>query len=386
MVSSKLFASSPRLALVIAVAAAVVASTAFAGAGSRARAISADAQESCAITSAGGVECWGSNDTGQLGRRGHVNSRVPVAVRGLGSGVKAITVGDDHVCALTRAATVRCWGGNGEGQLGNGTRKNSLVPVAVRGLKGAKAISAGDWNTCALKATVILCWGRNDYGQIGDGTHKRRLTPVAVVGLSRAKAIAVGTALTCAVTKAGAAKCWGGNVYGELGNGTQQGSSRPVGVVGLSRGVKAIDAGLNHACAITSSGGLKCWGNDFDGQLGDGKYVNNSKPVAVIGLSRGVKAVVVGGTHTCALTSGGGVKCWGDNFSGQLGNGTRKGSARPVAVSGLRRGVDAIAAGASHSCALARGIVKCWGNNADGELGNGGRKDRPTPVVVSPFG
>ncbi len=158
---------------------------------------------------------------------------------------------------------------------------------------------------------------------------------------SGVSAIAAGTWHTCALTSSGGVKCWGRNIQGQLGDGTTTDSPTPVDVSELSSGVSAITAGGAHTCALTSSGGVKCWGNGY-----------GLTSAEVNGLSSGVSAIVAGGSHTCALTSGGGVKCWGDNQIGELGDGTTTNSPTPVEVSGLSSGVSAIEAGGSHTCAL----------------------------------
>ena len=186
---------------------------------------------------------------------------------------------------------------------------------------------------------------------------------------------------TCAITTGGGLKCWGYNYYGQLGDGTTNSSSTPVDVAGLSQGVTAIAAGEGHTCALVS-GGVKCWGNNWYGQLGDGTITQRSIPVDVVGLGSSMDAIAAGGGHTCALGSGGGVKCWGDNGYGQLGDGTTTDSSTPVDVVGLSSGVTAIAAGGGHTCALVSGGVKCWGDNGYGQLGDGTTTDSSTPVDV----
>ncbi|MBL8055523.1 MAG: hypothetical protein JNK29_02440, partial [Anaerolineales bacterium] len=146
-------------------------------------------------------------------------------------------------------------------------------------------------------------------------------------------------------------------------------------------GVPRLAAGIGHTCALTADGGVKCWGANGDGQLGDGTTLNQGAPVAVAGLTSGVTAVATGWRHTCALTAAGGVKCWGWNDYGQLGDGTTTNRLTPVDVAGLTSGVTALAAGNTHTCALtAAGGAKCWGYNLFGQLGDGTTTNRLTPV------
>ncbi len=360
------------------------------GIGSGVTAIAAGRSHTCALTSAGGVACWGSNSFGQLGDGASTQRLTPMAVSGLASGVAAITAGVYHSCALTSAGGVQCWGYNGYGQLGDGTQTNRLTPVAVSGLSsGVAAIAAGAYHTCALTTGgAVLCWGYNGYGQLGDGSTTQRLTPVWVSGLtSGVAAIAAGGYHSCALTSAGWALCWGENYDGQLGDGSFTDRLTPVGVSGLWGGVAAITAGNQHSCALTSAGGVQCWGYNEFGQLGyGGTYLWQATPVTVSGLSTGVATLDAGWGHTCALASTGGVQCWGRNDSGQLGDGSTTNRYTPVAVSGLTSGVRAISAGGYHSCALAMtNEAKCWGWNAYGQLGDGTTTSQLTPVAVAGF-
>lgn len=340
----------------------------------------------CAVTLGGGAWCWGENDGGQLGNGTMLNSVTPVSVSGLSSGVNSIATGGIHSCAITAGGAAKCWGFNYQGQLGNGTYAWSSVPVNVSGLAGGvSAMAAGDYHTCALTSSGgVKCWGANDYGQLGNGTNTLSNVPVDVNGLtSGVIAIAAGNWHTCALTSGGGVKCWGGNSNGKLGNGSTSDSNLPVDVTGLTSGASAIAAGLIHSCAVTSGGGVKCWGDNSVGQLGDGTWTDSSVPVNVSGLSSGISKIETGDYHSCALTTGGGVKCWGYNSSGQLGDGTLTSRKTPGDVMGLTSGVSSIAAGSNLTCALtAGGSGKCWGDNYYGQLGDGEAGFYLTPETV----
>lgn len=360
----------------------------------RVQAVAAGSTHSCALTEAGGVFCWGANFAGQLGEGSTTDRLQAVAVAGLAGGVQAIAAGAMHTCALLADGSVQCWGGNDRGQLGNDTNQNATTPVAVPGLAGVEQLVAGDLHTCALLANEkpggVQCWGANNGGQLGDGTLNERRGLVDVAGLdSGVTAIGGGPTHTCALL-AGGARCWGVNYYAQLGNGSRYREVLPVTVADLPAAVQAIVAGDGHTCLLTASskgasGGVYCWGRNERGQLGDGGSVSHYQPAPVIGLGSMVRAIAAGWDHMCALDAAGGVLCWGDNWLGQLGDGTAQSYRNePAAVIGLDSGVQAITAGRGHTCALtAAGGVQCWGDNKGGQLGNGTQTDSPQPVAVA---
>jgi len=330
-------------------------------------------RHTCAVTTSGGVKCWGWNENGQLGVGTTRRRYTPVDVVGLTSGIASISSGGRHICAVTTSGGVKCWGSNKNGQLGDGTTTNSYTPVDVVGLtSGVASVSSGNLHTCAVtNSGGVKCWGSNYYSQLGDGSDISRYMPVDVVELtSGVDSVSSGNRHTCAVTTSGGVKCWGNNDYGQLGDGTTTDSYIPVDVVGLTSGIASVSSGVDHTCAVTTSGGVKCWGSNFIGKLGDGTSTDSYMPVDVVGLTSGVASISSVGNHTCAVTTSGGVKCWGDDYYGQLGDGTTTDSYTPVDVEGLTSGIASISSGGGHTCAVTTsGGVKCWGDNLSGQLG-----------------
>ncbi len=354
-----------------------------------ARAVAGGGSHTCALLTSGKVECWGNNHFGELGDGttggAFTPNPTPTTVVGV-AGVQAIAAGSDHTCALMSAGTVKCWGLNQYGQLGDRGHVDHNVPVAAAGLAQIRAVTAGDGQTCAVTgAGRVRCWGLNTEGQLGDGTTVSRASPVGVRGLGGVRTVDAGGVHTCALTSAGGVMCWGYNQFGQLGDGSRHDRHVPVGVSGLSSGIRMIAAGGLHTCALTNHGTVECWGQNAQGQLGDGTTRARLTPVTVKGLG-GAVAIAAGDSYTCALIAAGKVECWGWNANGQLGRGTTKTSLTPVAVPGLS-GVTAIAAGASHVCAVMKGGgLRCWGANRYGQLGDGTIHDRHRAVVVADIG
>ncbi len=360
-------------------------------------AISGGWGHTCALLADNTVRCWGDNFDGQLGDGTTTDRPIPVRVSGI-STATAISAGGDHTCALLADHTVRCWGDNFDGQLGDGTTLDRHTPVTVSGISTAVGIAASDgWgHTCALLAEgTVRCWGNNTIGQLGDHTWSSKNVPVAVVEiavhhpsvglLEGVASIAVGGNLTCAVLTTRGVACWGNNGYGQLGglgHDTWTSSNTPVTVGGINTATGAA-AGLDHACAVLADASVRCWGGNTTGQLGDGTSDpdRHQASVAVSGIGTAT-AIAARSRHTCARLEDGTVRCWGSNGSGELGDGTTTQRSAPVAVTGIGT-ASKISTGSSHSCALLTdGTVRCWGRNDSGQLGDASTTERHTPVAV----
>jgi alpha-tubulin suppressor-like RCC1 family protein len=340
----------------------------------------------CALLSDGTVKCWGSDGDGQLGDGGPIDmfgkSATPVAVSGL-TGVTTIAAGPNHFCALVAGGAIKCWGFNNTNQLGNGGTTDSPTPVSVTvsGAAPASQVVGAYYSTCSLVGTGVKCWGDNTDGELGDGS----------LGSLNATAIAAGYDHFCAIISGGTVKCWGANRDGQLGNATKNGSATPVTVITSMggpplTGVVSLAAGAFFTCAIVNGGAVKCWGHNQHGELGNGTATtpgaDSSVPVNVMNLSGPAVSLAAGYYDTCAVISGGAVNCWGDNPEGQVGNGSSgnvAGIAQPVA--GIT-GATGVAVGIDHACALVSDGVKCWGGNPTFQLGVTSPAMSTSPVTV----
>jgi alpha-tubulin suppressor-like RCC1 family protein len=337
--------------------------------------IAAGGDTTCAVVD-GSVQCWGSNDSGQLGfdPAGAPFSARPVKVPGV-LGASSVAVGAHHACAIVAGTgQVMCWGANDAGQLG---AQGSGV-VTVPNVANALALALGDRHSCAITNTGVSCWGANNSGQLGQGTISPTAGPAPIAGLA-ASSIAAGTGFTCAASS-GAVYCWGDGSHGQFGDGkVDSPSATPFRIAALS-GVGAVAAGTSHACAISSS--PSCWGNDDFGQAsGDGRAGPLSAVKGISGAQSPV-AVAAGIEHSCVVTAARGVTCWGNNAFAQLGLGVTSGIQKPVAVPGLGS-VQALTVGARHACVqTADSAVLCWGANLSGQAAApaGNNVSSPRPI------
>ena len=397
----------------------------------------------CAFRGSGpNIVCWGQNAAGQLGRGvAGPPQLTPASVGGAPQAVELVA-GLDRTCALDAVDTVRCWGENSAGQLGNGSTTDALAPSAVGGLGGAvsaRGVAAGLGHTCAWRADgTVACWGRNASGALGDGTFLERHAPVPVTGPNNITAVVGGDHHTCATRASSTVFCWGANAAGQVNpNSTDDFIRTPVSPISavninLAAGIRhtirilgrsdpaetvfgwggnealqlgnieddffdgffnaapvaepvAIVAGNQHSCALQARGTVQCWGSNQFGQLGNNSSATgaNGVPQLVQGIVDAV-AIGAGQFHTCAVLVGGTVRCWGRNDSGQLGDGTRIDRRASVVVGGVAAGAAVgVVAGRTYSCILrATGGVQCWGANSRGELGDTTFVDRLAPVFV----
>jgi alpha-tubulin suppressor-like RCC1 family protein len=339
---------------------------------------------SCTLRPNGNVLCWGNNNVGQLGNGTIVSSNTLGLVFGVSDAV-ALAAGKGHTCALQASGGVLCWGHNGYSQLGKSSSVYvSTTPVVVEGISNAITVAAGEDHSCALKAGgSVRCWGWNDHGQLGNGSTVSSYLVVPVNGLSDVVALAAGGSHTCAVQASGSVRCWGHNNHGQLGNGSTVDSTTPVAVTGVSDAV-ALAVGYTHTCALLTSGSVQCWGDNSGGALGNGNVTFTAvvSPVTVVDMKDAV-AITAGEWLTCALHSDNSVSCWGSNIRGQLGDSFREAHASsPVKVTGLN-GVVALGTATEHTCALLKsGDLRCWGWNVTGQLGDGTHFDRGNPTSV----
>jgi alpha-tubulin suppressor-like RCC1 family protein len=359
--------------------------------------IRAGESHTCVLFNNGAIRCWGLNTSGQLGYANTIsigdNEQPYTAgdVALVGVGVK-LALGNNHTCALLDSGLVRCWGNNAFGQLGYNTTQNvgdgeaiaSFGYVNLGGL--ATKITAGDEHTCALLDTGnVRCWGHNNLGQLGLG-HTNNIgdneqpysEPEVNLG-GPVKDIVAGGSHTCALMQTGKVRCWGYNFNGQLGNGNTSNigdNELPSTITAVNTGgnVRQVSAGKSHTCALLETGYIQCWGYNGYGQLGYGNLSSISSPGVDVNAGSPVLQLATGDNHTCALLSTGDIKCWGNGGNGRLGYGNSNQLNAPPAAGVDLDGASAfqVAAGASHTCALlSTGAARCWGNNSHGELGYG---------------
>ena len=291
----------------------------------------------CALLDNGSVNCWGLQNDGRLGTgssdTGEILTPTPTSSFGSGRYAVDIAAGDSHTCVILDDGTVRCWGEGGSGRLGGGSTIGRTTPTATSSLgsgKTAVAISSGERHTCVvLNDGTVKCWGTNVYGQIGNGqnvvSYPNPTSTSSFSGGRSAVQVAAGNQHTCAILDDGNASCWGWNQYGQLGIGSSSNAIRTpsdVSMGDINGTFRSLSLGYYHTCGVLNTSQALCWGGDTGGVLGDGGFTaNQNTPVYVTNLSNGdqILNITASHEHTCATFTDGSLRCWGDNGEEKLG-------------------------------------------------------------------
>ena len=369
--------------------------------------LSSGGEHTCVVRDNGEALCWGRGSYGRLGS-GLSNQSAPTEVINLKPDLSLkdsqISAGNEHTCVV-RNKQALCWGRGSYGRLGSGNFKDSSIPVAVVNanslgeLNDVKQIRTGDYHTCALGYNgEVLCWGYGGNGQLGQGNYTNTNTPQTVVdinglgALSGIKQINLGGDHSCALKIDGRILCWGNGTDGQLGHGSNEKSNIPVEVRSkegeVLMGFEQVSSGENHTCALKYNGEVLCWGKGSDGRLGNADSGNKSSNNPVQAIASGAEQVGVGKYHSCALMGNGKVYCWGRGNNGQLGNNSYRSSNIPKVVKGMNgkgvlSGITQISGGRFHTCALSQNSkIFCWGNGENGRLGNGSYQESKIPTLV----
>ena len=343
--------------------------------------IAAGDSHSAAVTKDGDLYMWGTNGSGQLGIQSNVASNIPVKVNNSSStlpekSVKYVALGTYHSAAITKYGSLYMWEYNNYGQLGNGSSGNyekSVSPIKI--MENVAAVSLGAWHSAAItKDGSLYMWGENSDGQLGNGSTTNRSTPVKI--MENVATVSLGAWHSAAITKDGSLYMWGYNNYGQLGNGSSGNYEKSVSPIKIMENVAAVSLGAWHSAAITKDGSLYMWGENSDGQLGNGTTNNLTRPQRI---AVNVQSVELYGSYTTAISKDGGLYTWGYNLNGRLGNGTTTNSYTPIKI--MSNVVSS--AGGSHTIALKKdGTVYTWGTNVYGQLGNGNNSNQTSPVAI----
>ncbi len=310
----------------------------------------------CALMTDHTVRCWGRNRSGELGDGTDTDRPSAVSVKDLAN-VTDIALGANFSCALGSDHAVSCWGSGRI--LGDGKIVDKVPPtkVALAGT-AAEQIRAGGYMICSLAGGSVSCWGLDP---TPPGAPKKGALELAVAG-----------AHGCARLAEGTINCWGEGIWGA-----------PAGKESFaSPGVahaKQIATGDGFGCALIDAGSVMCWGRNDEGELGTQPDADNHTQAAAVPRITSALQVVAAESHMCAVTAGNTVTCWGANDEGELGRGTRTLGEPPQSLVNLR--AAQIAVGADHTCVLTpEADVMCWGSNRNGQLGDGTLEQRLTPT------
>lgn len=337
----------------------------------------------CGQTTSDKIMCWGWGAGGQLGNGSTAQQLSPVFVEG-GAVYPIVDTGGGHNCAINASSKLRCWGMNSEGQIGDNSTTSRSSPVNVDNAVNYQAVGLGFDHSCAITTGGVLkCWGKNNYGQLGDNSTTNSSVPKVIDAGVSYKHVAGGSRNTCGITTTGILKCWGDNSYGQLGIGSFAASLVPV-VVDSGVSYAYVDTAFRFgysACAITTAGILKCWGNNSSRMVGDGGTVNRTTPVVIDDVNTYSKVTITDG-HACALTITNSLLCWGNNQFGQSFSEARSQALSPIAVASGKTW-KSVARGSEATCAIdSSDKLFCWGKNSYGQVGDGTNYIRSAPVPI----
>lgn len=345
-----------------------------------------------ALTTSNVAQAWGDNyennngSFAQLGL-GIVGAGTRTSPQTLDAATTyiSLTSGETGSCGLTNTNKVKCWGVYN----GDGTGTEAVSPVLINDGGSATYIDVdfGAYHGCAVQTSgVVTCWGDGYDGKLGngDGSGGQQDSPVVADAGTNYVRVSAGRNHTCGITTAGLMRCWGDNGSGQIGDGTTATPRLAAITVDGTNTYSFVSVGDDSNCAITTAGVLKCWGDNGYGQLGDNSNVSKSSPT-IIDTGTTYSKVSVGGVyymHTCAVTTSGVLKCWGDNGSGQLGNGSTTSSSVPIIIDSGVSYKD-VSVNFDHSCGVTTaGVLKCWGSNGSGQLGLGNTTSQNVPTAV----
>lgn len=354
--------------------------------------LSAGKDHTCILNSNGKAYCWGDNSVGQLGNGSTKSSMTPVAVAG-NLRLKSISVGWDHTCGVTHDNEAYCWGRGRYGRLGNDSAENSMIPAAVSGGLSFESVNSGLAHTCGITTDgEAFCWGRNEDGILGNNSVEGSLVPVPVSGGHTFRSVNAGSATTCGITTSGDAYCWGASDFGNLlGQGDDDRDRKfAPGLVAGQFNFKpdSISVGLDHVCAINMADKAVCWGRGRYGKLGIGSadglgVIENLRTPREVKGNISFTSLATGVFQTCGIATDGKAYCWGRNGSGQLGDGTTTMRVEPVAVL-VNFDFKEITIGVDHACGISSNDeVYCWGDGNAGKLGTRSTDNKLTPTKVS---
>ncbi|MCL2544277.1 MAG: putative Ig domain-containing protein, partial [Nocardioidaceae bacterium] len=359
----------------------------------------AGGKSSCRISADTTLWCWGYDESGELGDGGPLAVDPPgvlAPVQIVNKLWTQLTIGGSslpnhsHACALRESQGFgQCWGGDEDGELGIGGGNSMTAPTTIAGGHLWNELSAGWTNTCGVTTGgALYCWGDDAFGQ--SATRVNTNVPTRVGTSTAWDQVSSGSTSSCGIRTAGSLWCWGMDARGQLGTGSRTDTDVPTRV-GTATSWSQVSVGDGYACAVRTDGTVWCWGSSTSGQLGNGVDVNDpTKDVLAprqVGAGTNWAQVSAGGGHTCAVTTAGTAWCWGQNSNGELGDG----SISPDVTSPVQVGTGAdwtsISGGYDDTCGVEAGLVECWGSNEKGKLGidadpsSTPRVDVPTEVA-----